>query len=97
MDAANVDLKAFTETFYRKLTQTHLEPVLDTLKYLKHETDVWFEITNLMIPEENDSPDETRKMCDWIVNELGPDVPVHFSAFHPDFKMRDNPGRLTKR
>ena len=89
MDAANVDLKAFTETFYRKLTQTHLEPVLDTLKYLKHETDVWFEITNLMIPGENDSHDETRRMCRWIADELGPDVPVHFSAFHPDFKMMD--------
>ncbi|MDH3583731.1 MAG: AmmeMemoRadiSam system radical SAM enzyme [Phycisphaerae bacterium] len=91
MDAANVDLKAFTETFYRKLTQTHLEPVLDTLKYLKHETDVWFEITNLMIPGENDSDEETRKMCDWIVTNLGTDVPVHFTAFHPDFKMMDTP------
>lgn len=91
MDAANVDLKAFTETFYRKLTQTHLQPVLDTLVYLKHETDVWFEITNLMIPGENDSPDETRAMCDWIVQNLGTDVPVHFSAFHPDFKMMDIP------
>jgi len=89
MDAANVDLKAFTETFYRKLTQTHLDPVLDTLKYLKHETDVWFEITNLMIPGENDSPDETKAMCDWIVEHLGPDVPIHFTAFHPDFKMLD--------
>jgi len=91
MDAANIDLKAFTEVFYRKLTQTQLAPVLDTLKYLKHETDVWFEITNLMIPTENDSIDETREMCDWIVKELGPDVPVHFTAFHPDFKMRDLP------
>ncbi len=87
IDAANVDLKAFTETFYRKLTQTHLEPVLDTLRYLKHETDVWFEITNLMIPGENDSPEETQEMCDWIVTNVGPDVPVHFTAFHPDFKM----------
>lgn len=91
MDAANVDLKAFTETFYRKLTKTHLEPVLDTLKYLKHETDVWFEITNLMIPGENDSPDETLDMCRWIVDHLGDDVPVHFTAFHPDYKMQDTP------
>lgn len=91
MDAANVDLKAFTETFYRKLTQTSLQPVLDTLKYLKHETDCWFEITNLVIPGENDSVDEFKRMCHWIVTELGPDVPVHFSAFHPDFKMMDTP------
>ncbi len=91
MDAANVDLKGFTETFYRKLCQTQLEPVLDTLRYLKRETNVWFEITNLMIPGENDSPQETKEMCNWIVDELGPDVPVHFTAFHPDFKMRDTP------
>ena len=91
MDAANVDLKAFTETFYRKLTQTQLAPVLDTLTYLKRQTDVWFELTNLMIPGENDSEDETRQMCDWIVEQLGPDVPCHFTAFHPDFKMMDKP------
>jgi pyruvate formate lyase activating enzyme len=91
IDAANVDLKAFSETFYRKLTQTQLQPVLDTLVYLRHETDVWFEITTLVIPGENDSPDELRAMCDWIVDELGPDVPVHFTAFHPDFKMKDTP------
>ena len=89
MDAANVDLKAFTDRFYRKLTQTQLQPVLDTLKYLKQETDVWFEITNLMIPGENDSPEETRQMCDWILENLGDAVPVHFTAFHPDFKMKD--------
>ena len=91
MDAANVDLKAFTETFYRKLTQTQLAPVLDTLKYIKHETDVWLEITNLMIPGENDSQDETKQMCDWLFENLGPDVPIHFTAFHPDFKMQDTP------
>ena len=91
IDAANVDLKAFTETFYRKLTQTHLEPVLETLRYLKHETDVWFEITNLMIPSENDSPEEIDRLCGWIVENLGPDVPVHFTAFHPDFKMMGHP------
>ena len=91
MDAANVDLKGFTETFYRKLCQTSLAPVLDTLKFLKHRTNVWFEITNLMIPGENDSPEETKAMCGWIVDNLGPDVPVHFTAFHPDFKMMDTP------
>lgn len=91
INAANVDLKAFSETFYRKLTQTQLQPVLDTLVYLKHETDVWFEITTLVIPGENDSDGELRAMCGWIVEKLGPDVPVHFSAFHPDFKMMDTP------
>ena len=91
IDAANVDLKAFNDTFYRKLTQTRLEPVLDTLIYLKRETNVWLEITTLVIPDKNDSPDELRAMCDWIVDELGPDVPLHFSAFHPDFKMMDTP------
>ena len=89
MDAANVDLKAFTEDFYRHITYSHLEPVLETLRYLKHETDVWFEITNLVIPGANDSSDELKRMCDWIVRELGTDVPIHFSAFHPDFRMRD--------
>jgi len=91
IDAANVDLKAFTETFYRKLTQTHLQPVLDTLMYLRHETGVWLEITNLMIPGENDSPQETQQMCQWIVENLGDQVPIHFTAFHPDFKMLDHP------
>lgn len=91
MDAANVDLKAFTEDFYRKITYSHLEPVLDTLRYLKHETDVWFEITNLVIPDANDSDDELTRMCDWILDALGPDVPIHFSAFHPDFRMTDRP------
>ena len=91
MDAANVDLKAFTEDFYRKITYSHLEPVLDTLRYLKNETDVWFEITNLIIPNANDSEDELTRMCDWILEALGPNVPVHFSAFHPDFRMFDRP------
>ncbi len=91
MDATNVDLKAFTETFYRKLTQTHLEPVLDTLRYLKHETDVWFEITTLLIPGENDSSEEVTQMCDWILKNIGDQVPLHFTAFHPDFKMTDKP------
>ena len=91
MDAANVDLKAFTESFYRNICGGHLQPVLDTLVYLKRETAVWFEITNLIIPGENDSPDETRAMCEWIVEHLGPEVPVHFTAFHPDWKMLDRP------
>ena len=90
IDATNVDLKAFTETFYSKLTQTHLQPVLDTLKYIKRQTNVWLEITNLIIPGENDSPEETKLLCDWIVENLGDDVPVHFTAFHTDFKMMDH-------
>jgi pyruvate formate lyase activating enzyme len=91
VDAANVDLKAFTERFYHKITFSHLEPVLDTLKWLKRETGTWFEITNLMIPEENDDPDETKRLCDWVVNNLGDSVPLHFTAFHPDFKLIDKP------
>lgn len=91
MDAANVDLKAFTESFYRKITVGQLQPVLETLKYLKHETDVWFEITNLIIPGENDATEELEKMTQWVVEELGRDVPMHFTAFHPDYKMMDHP------
>jgi len=91
IDAANVDLKAFTENFYGKITLTHLQPVLDTLLLLKSETPVWFELTNLMIPSLNDDPQETRKLADWILQNLGPDVPLHFTAFHPDFKLRDKP------
>ena len=89
MDAANVDLKGFSEDFYRHVTLSHLEPVLDTLRWLKRETDVWFEITNLVIPQANDSLDEIREMCQWILDGLGPDVPLHFTAFHPDFRMTD--------
>jgi len=91
MDAANVDLKAFTDEFYFKLCGAHLKPVLDTLVYLKHETDVWFEITTLLIPGKNDSVEEVTAMCNWIAKELGPDVPLHFTAFHPDYKMDDLP------
>ena len=91
MDAANVDLKGFTEDFYYKLTGGHLEPVLDTLKYIKHETDVWLEITTLLIPGKNDSDEELENLTQWVVEELGPDVPLHFSAFHPDWKMLDVP------
>ncbi len=91
IDAANVDLKAFTEDFYFKLTGSQLQPVLDTLIYLKHETDVWFEITTLLIPGKNDSDEELTAMSKWIKKELGSDVPLHFSAFHPDYKMPDIP------
>jgi pyruvate formate lyase activating enzyme len=91
IDAANVDLKAFTENFYGKITLTHLQPVLETLAWLKRETPVWFEITNLMIPTLNDDPAETRKLAEWILENLGPDVPLHFTAFHPDFKLQDKP------
>ena len=91
MDAVNVDLKAFTERFYRTLCGGHLEPVLETLCYVKHETDAWLEITTLLIPGENDSPAEIESMSEWIITNLGPDVPLHFSRFHPDWKMRATP------
>jgi len=91
MDAANVDLKAFTDEFYVKLCGAHLNPVLDTLVYLRHETNVWFEITTLLIPGKNDSDEELRALSQWIAKELGPDVPLHFTAFHPDHKMTDIP------
>jgi len=91
IDAANVDLKAFTEHFYKELCTAKLDAVLDTLKYLKHETDVWFEITDLLIPGENDSDRELDELTSWVVKHLGPDVPLHFSAFHPDWKMMNKP------
>ncbi len=91
MDAANVDLKGFTEDFYFKTCGGHLKPVLDTLVYLKHETSVWFEITTLLIPGHNDSPEEIDAMTKWGVANLGPDVPWHFTAFHPDWKMMEEP------
>ncbi|WP_432833376.1 AmmeMemoRadiSam system radical SAM enzyme [Dactylosporangium sp. CA-092794] len=90
MDAANIDLKAFSELFYSKITFAKLDAVLDTLEYLRG-TDVWFEVTTLLIPGHNDGDDELRRQCDWFAEHLGPDVPLHFSAFHPDFKMRDVP------
>jgi pyruvate formate lyase activating enzyme len=100
MDAVNVDLKAFTERFYKEICAGHLEPVLDTLKYLKHETQVWLETTTLLIPGENDSDSELDEMTKWVVDELGPDVPMHFSAFHPDFRMLEKtvtpPATLTR-
>jgi len=91
MDAANVDLKGFSEDFYHKLCVGHLQPVLDTLQYLVHETDCWTEITTLLIPGKNDEDEELKRMCDWLVEHLGPDVPLHFSAFHPGYKMMDIP------
>ena len=91
IDAANVDLKAFTEDFYGRITLTHLQPVLETLTWLRRETNVWFEITNLIIPTLNDAEDETRKLAEWILDNLGDDVPLHLTAFHPDFKLMDKP------
>lgn len=91
MDAANVDLKAFTERFYKHVCAGHLEPVLETLEYLKHQTNVWFELTTLLIPGENDADEEISEMTAWVVEHLGPEVPVHFTAFHPDWKMLDKP------
>lgn len=91
MDAANIDLKGFTDRFYEKICGGKLGAVLDTLKYVKHETTCWFELTTLLIPGENDSRDEIDRMTSWVVRELGPDVPMHFTAFHPDYKMLDIP------
>ncbi len=89
MDAASVDLKAFDDGFYRKLCGGRLEPVLETLQYLARETNVWLEITTLLIPGENDSDAELHAAGEWIASELGPDVPWHFTAFHPDYRMLD--------
>ncbi len=91
IDAANVDLKAFTNDFYARLCAGSLQPVLDTLLFIKHKTDVWLEITNLIIPGANDQMDSFRDMAQWIKTELGQDVPLHVSAFHPDYKMKDTP------
>ena len=91
MDATNVDLKGFTEEFYRHYTLSHLAPVLDTLRWLHHESRVWLEITNLVIPRANDDLTQIERMCEWILDNLGPDVPLHFTAFHPDFRLRDRP------
>ncbi|HEY3197332.1 MAG TPA: AmmeMemoRadiSam system radical SAM enzyme [Nitrospirales bacterium] len=91
MDAANVDLKAFSEKFYKEITVAHLKPIQETLIYLKRETSVWFEITTLLIPGENDSEREIEELTQWVMQHLGPDVPLHFTAFHPDYKMLDKP------
>jgi pyruvate formate lyase activating enzyme len=89
MDAANVDLKGFTDDFYVKLTGARLSPVLDTLAWIHHESRTWLEITTLLIPGKNDSPEEIRALSRWVARELGPDVPLHFTAFHPDHRMTD--------
>ena len=91
MDAANIDLKAFTEDFYHQLTASHLAPVLETIEYVVNETDCWVELTTLLIPGWNDSDDELTRMTEWVVDRLGSDVPLHFSAFHPDHRMPDVP------
>src|SRR5438552_2788916 len=91
MDATNVDLKGFTEEFYHRITFGHLEAVLDTLVWLRRESAVWTEITTLLIPGLNDGDEEIGRECDWILEHLGPDVPLHFTAFHPDFRMMDRP------
>ncbi|MCF6204565.1 MAG: AmmeMemoRadiSam system radical SAM enzyme [Methylococcaceae bacterium] len=96
MDAANVDLKAFTDNFYHKLTGSHLQQVLETLEYIKHETNVWLELTTLIIPGENDSESEIQKMTQWVVEHLGADVPMHFSVFHPNWKMTAKPSTPTE-
>jgi pyruvate formate lyase activating enzyme len=90
VDAANVDLKAFTDRFYRKLCFAALEPVKQTLVWLRRETDVWLEVTTLLIPGENDSEAEIDALCGWFVEALGPEVPLHFTAFHPDFKLTEH-------
>lgn len=91
MDAANIDLKAFTERFYHEIVGGHLQPVLETLKYIQHETSVWLELTTLIIPGENDSEAELEAMTQWVVENLGAEVPLHFTAYHPDWKMLDKP------
>ncbi len=91
MDAANVDLKGSTERFYKQICGGSLQRVLDTLVYIKHHTNVWLEITTLLIPGENDSEGEIERLTQWVVEHLGPDVPIHFSGFHPDYRMLDRP------
>ncbi|RMG10561.1 MAG: AmmeMemoRadiSam system radical SAM enzyme [Deltaproteobacteria bacterium] len=91
MDAANIDLKGFTQEFYKYVCAGDLEPVLETLEYVANETDTWLEVTTLLIPGKNDSDEEIRRLAEWMVEHLGPDVPLHFSAFHPDFRMLDVP------
>jgi pyruvate formate lyase activating enzyme len=91
MDAANIDLKGFTDDFYVKLSGAHLQPVLDTLAYVHHDTDCWLEITTLLIPGYNDAESELKALCAWVAKELGPEVPLHFTAFHPDWKMLEVP------
>ena len=91
IDAVNVDLKAFNNEFYQRNCMASLEPVLDTLKYIKNETKTWLEVTTLLIEGENDNDEELNAECEWIANNLGLDVPLHFSAFRPHFKFHDRP------
>jgi pyruvate formate lyase activating enzyme len=91
MDATNIDLKAFSSSFYKRMCAADLAPVLDTIRYVRHHTRTWLELTTLLIPGENDSPAEIDQMTDWILSELGPDVPIHFTAFHPDYRLVDTP------
>ncbi len=91
LDAVNIDLKAFSENFYVKNSLAHLQPVLETIDYVANHTDTWLELTTLLIPGENDSEDEVKEMSKWIVDHIGPNIPLHFSAFHPDFRMKDKP------
>ncbi len=91
LDAVNIDLKAFTDSFYKRLCIGRLGPVLDTLRYVHHQTQIWLEVTTLLIPGHNDSDEEMQRLADWFIENLGPDVPLHFSAFHPDYKMLDVP------
>jgi pyruvate formate lyase activating enzyme len=91
MDAANIDLKAFTDSFYKSLCGAELDKILETIEYVKHQTDTWLELTNLLIPGKNDSDEEIDRMTKWVVEHLGHDVPMHFSAFHPAWKMMDIP------
>lgn len=91
IDAANIDLKAFTENFYRKVTLSKLDPVLETIETLYKSGRVWVELTTLLIPGHNDSPEEIAALCDWILEHVGPEIPLHFTAFHPDYKLTDHP------
>src|SRR5262249_46490172 len=91
MDAANIDLTGFTEGFYKTLCASRVQPVVEALAYLKDSTEVWFEITTLLIPGPNDAPAEIEALCSWVMEHLGPDVPLHFTAFPPDWKMLDTP------
>jgi len=91
MDAANIDLKAFSEEFYYRICGAHLQPVLETLEYVRHETSTWLELTTLLIPGENDSDAELDALTSWVAERLGPEVPLHFTAFHPDWKMPNHP------
>ncbi|HOJ04633.1 MAG TPA: AmmeMemoRadiSam system radical SAM enzyme [Bacteroidota bacterium] len=90
MDAANVDLKAFSPEFYRRLCSADIAVVKDTLRHIRLHSDTWLEITTLLIPGENDSDEEITALARWVRDELGPDVPLHLSAFHPAWRMLDH-------